>query len=316
MARVAAIVLNWRRPLDTVRCVSSLIALGRDLDIIVLDNDSGDGSLGVIESGLAAIIAGRPGVAFIQTGHNGGYAFGNNVGIRVALERQDCEFVWILNNDTVVPGPASLDALCARMDADPSIGICGSTVVFADRPGIVQSLGGGTFNPLTGRCRPIGLGDPLSNPIDQEAVERRLAYVSGAAAFVRRAYVEAVGPMTEDYFLYYEEIDWAWRGKDRFRLGYAADSVVFHAVGASIGTDDFGNSSAASRYYFARSTLKFLARRWAISLPIGAAMLVREALAELLRGRWRNAEAIGLALAGQPLAEHCSGPSFRPYWRK
>ena len=56
MARVAAIVLNWRRPLDTVRCVSSLIALGRDLDIIVLDNDSGDGSLGVIEDGLAAII--------------------------------------------------------------------------------------------------------------------------------------------------------------------------------------------------------------------------------------------------------------------
>ncbi len=323
MARVVAIVLNWRRASETIACVSSLIQLHRDLDIVVVDNASGDGSLAAVKAALPAIIDADGGrydlvqaqplsigtersdddrlsIRLVQTGWNGGYAFGNNVGIRVALEQPGCEFIWILNNDVVVADGASLDALCTKMDADPTVGLCGSTVVFRARPDLVQSRGGGTFNPVSGRCRPIGLRDKASSRADEAAIERRLAYVNGAAAFARRSFVDAIGPMTEDYFLFYEEIDWAWRARGRFRLGYASGSVVLHTGGCTTGADDFGNASALSRHYFARNTLKFLARHWPVSLPIALLMLLREALVELCRGHWRNTHTILLALAGRP----------------
>ncbi len=324
MARTVAIVLNWRRPQETIDCVTSLVALGRDIDVVVVDNASGDGSQATIEAALAHLVrgkgrayrlisagpydriasrAGKLDLLVVQAGDNGGYAAGNNVGLRIALARPDCEFIWILNNDTTVADGRSHDALCAKMDADPSIGICGSTVVYRSPEGLVQSWGGGTFNPVNGRCTPIGRRRRVSDPVDEDEVQRRLAYVNGAAAFVRRRFVEKIGPMTEDYFLYYEEIDWAWRAKGRFGLGYAADSEVVHTVGGTIGTDEFGNASPLSRYYFARNTLKFLARRWPIALPAAVIMLTRELVVELWRGRPRNARAIWAAFMGQPFPE-------------
>jgi GT2 family glycosyltransferase len=82
---------------------------------------------------------------------------------------------------------------------------------------------------------------------------------------VRRAYLEQIGLMQEDYFLYYEEIDWCTRGKDKFRLGYAPNSLVFHKEGASIGTAASGGS-ALSTYYLFRSRVRFTARFYSVLL--------------------------------------------------
>lgn len=318
MALTTAVVLNWRRPADTIACVESLLRIDRDLDIVVVDNDSGDGSLDRIAAELSPIVAagGRYAVQRLQpgetptvreagaslvltdSGRNGGYAFGNNVGIRLALGRIDCRYVWILNNDTVVPDGASLDTLLVKMAADPSIGICGSTVAYAGREGRVQALGGGAFESRVGRCTQIGNGASLSDPIDEAAVESHMAYVNGAAAFVRREFIETVGLMSEDYFLYYEEIDWAKRAGGRFKLGYCAKSVVYHSVGASIGTDDFGNRSPMSAYYLTRSRLKFLKQHSPSSLPMASMDIVKDVLRQYRRGNGALGRTIASAMLG------------------
>jgi GT2 family glycosyltransferase len=186
------------------------------------------------------------------------------------------------------------------MEEDSSIGICGATVTYLDAPEKVQTLAGGRFQPALGRCHPIGFGTTLNETIDRDVVEAQLAYVNGAAAFVRRGYVEQIGLMREDYFLYFEEFDWAIRGRGKFRLGYAPDAVVLHEVGASIGTDDFGNASPLSTYYLTRNRLKFLWRFAPASLPGAIADTMLEAARAARQGRWDYVRTVVCASTGLP----------------
>ncbi len=227
----------------------------------------------------------------IQTGANLGYAGGNNVGIRHALADKTTDAVWILNNDIVVE-PTSLSAAWRRLDDSPDVGLVGSTICYEGQRDIVQSLGGGGFSRLKGSAHTIGMGQPRSQHVDAKAIEAELAFVHGAATLASRAYIEEVGLMTEDYFLYWEELDWAMRGRDRFSLGYAPNSIVYHRVGSSIGTSDDGFGSPLSQYYLTRNRVKFCCRHSKISLPFVALDMVRKAAGLALQGRWDRAVAL------------------------
>jgi GT2 family glycosyltransferase len=97
---------------------------------------------------------------------------------------------------------------------------------------------------------------PLDIPLQSTEIEQNMSYVIGAAMLVRREFIEQIGLMNEDYFLYFEEIDWATRGASQYKLGYAPKSVVYHKEGASIGTSASGGS-ALSVYYLYRNRLLF-----------------------------------------------------------
>ncbi|WP_068092254.1 glycosyltransferase family 2 protein [Novosphingobium rosa] len=291
--RTVAVVLNWRRPEDTLACVASLAAIDRPLDIVVVDNDSQDGSYQRIRDGLPGALPpgcdmqiheAKPAPAqapwrqdggrtliLTDSGHNGGYASGNNVGAALALQQASTAYVWILNNDTLVPDAGSLDALVARMDEDAGLGICGSTVVYVSQSGHdgqqrIQTRGGCRFEPWRGRFMPIGAGESPRQSSNRGEVEAQLAYINGASAFVRRAVYDTVGPMREDHFLYYEEYDWARRLAGRFRLGYAPESLVYHEVGGTIGTGEEGGGSPLSIYYLTRNRLRTLGRHAPLTL--------------------------------------------------
>jgi GT2 family glycosyltransferase len=105
--------------------------------------------------------------------------------------------------------------------------------------------------------------------------------------------------MTEDYFLYFEEIDWARRGRPSFRLGYAPDSLVLHAVGAAIGTDDFGSPSPLSQYYLARNRVKFLARFSPLSLPLAVLDMLKNSWREHRKGSRAGAKAMVQGVIGR-----------------
>lgn len=306
--RVVAVVLNWRRPEKTLDCVASLAAIDRALDIVVVDNDSQDGSYARIRDGLPATLAGRdiviaeaapaPAPApwrrdggrtllLVDSGRNGGYAFGNNVGAALALQRPDADFIWILNNDVVAPNATSLDALLARMAQDPRIGACGSTVIYAGKESTIQSRGGSRFQAWRGSTMPIGAGEAPDAPVDAAAVEAELAFINGAASLVRRAVYEKIGPMREDLFLYGEEFDWARRMAGQFTLAYAPESIVIHEVGGTIGTADDGcPGTPLSIYYLARNRMLSLARHSPWSLPFAIADELKEIYKFWRRG-WR-----------------------------
>lgn len=328
--RAAVIILNWRAPADTVQCALSAAGLDHEnLDIVVCDNASGDGSFEAIQAGLAEQLPAvnqqrvargmRPLVQatleasalaapprgedatrrlwVVQTGRNGGYAAGNNVGVRLALAEPEVEYVWILNNDTLVE-PDALTRLLERMAQDPTIGICGAKVVYLEKPDRVQSLGGGRFLRGRARCELLGKGTPADAPVDAAAIEASLSYVNGAAALVRRTLIETVGYMDEDYFLYWEEIDWAVRAAGRFRLGYCDAARVYHRVGMTIGTSDEGQSSMLSDFYLTRSKFRFLRRHYPGLVVLALPNLGRAVLRELRAGRRDRARNLLVAATG------------------
>ncbi len=300
------LIVNWNGWRETIECLESVFRIDSPgYKVIVCDNGSDDGSMerirswaegrlevrgppdhplrrlshppvpkpiprvehdrGLAEKGGSSEDEGAR-LILVQAGENLGFAGGNNVGLRYALARGDFEYVWLLNNDTVVE-PAALSHLLRRMKERPDAGICGSTLPFYSDPERLWARGGATFNKWFATAQCIGLHRPASEREDAESVERRMDYVAGASMLVSRAFLEDVGLLCEDYFLYFEEPDWAARAKGRHRLAYAPGSVVYHKVGASM--EDFGksrNDEQAARDLNLENALRFTRKfhPWAV----------------------------------------------------
>lgn len=318
---VAVILLNWNGWRDTLECLESVLRMSYPPSlVIVCDNASTDESLASIQGwadgSLVAESANpelthlvsppvRKPLAFammdatgalrhvlpevplvlIQTGANLGFAGGNNVGLRYALSRPDINYFWLLNNDTIVE-PGALGAMVAVIEANDRIGLCGSVLRDYFHPREVLTLGGRSYSRLSGRTRPIQAAS------DPEA-QRRPDYIEGASMLVRRKFLETVGLMAEDYFLYFEEMDWVIRARGCFSFTYAPQSIVYHKEGGSIGSHkDRNRRSALSDFYQARNRLIFTRRYFAWLLPATILSVMATAFHRLLTGRWKNARAV------------------------
>jgi GT2 family glycosyltransferase len=309
--KVYIIILNWNGWRDTIECLESVFRLKYDaFTVLVCDNASSDGSLRYIASwanGETLAECANPNLQIlstppvrkpipflciepgeyislrdrserlflVQTGANLGFAGGNNAGMRLALDADDFDYVWLLNNDTVVD-PDALISLIKKMDQRPGAGICGSMLLDYYNPETVQALGGSAYNRWTARSGHIGRGLIRSQIPPCEWVEGRMKYVVGASMFVRKEFLEQIGLMCEDYFLYFEEIDWVTRATGQFALGYSQESVVYHKEGAAIGTAKLPlKRSALSEFYATRNRILFTRKyfRYAIGLTVGAILL-------------------------------------------
>lgn len=302
--RVYIIIVNWNGSHDTVECLESLFRLTYpSFTVVICDNCSSDESLAMIkrwsESNDLCYNELRsdkvdqeekPDVdlplVVIRSSVNLGFAGGNNVGMRYALTRGDCDYLWLLNNDTVVD-PDALTRLVERMGQQASVGMCGSTIRRYHDPESIQALGGGYY------CRWIGLPwhygrfRMWGKKINQRRAEIWMNYVEGASMLVSRKFVEEVGLMCEDYFLYFEETDWAIRAKGRFQLAYAPLSIVYHKVGASIGTSSNpARKSMVCDYYNIRNRILFTRRYYPLALPTIYLVLLGALLLRLCLGRW------------------------------
>jgi GT2 family glycosyltransferase len=336
--RVYVVIVNWNGWGDTIECLESVMRL-EDVHfrVVVCDNDSSDGSLehiadwarGSLNANVSygtplryrsyppvnkplvmeeyrrqeAEIGGRqdtdPQLVLIRTGENLGFAGGNNVGLRYVLARDDFDYVWLLNNDTVLE-PEALKAMLNRMDADSSIGICGSTLLRYDSPDRIQARGGAYYCKWIGLPWHIGQLECGEDEVNEEHVERWMNYVIGASMLVSRHFLEDVGLMGEEYFLFFEETDWMRRAKGRYRLAYAKNSRVFHKVGRSIGTSsDPRKKSFCCDYYNVRNRIKFTRNVYPIALVTVYFTLFLSSLLRLFCGQWhRGIMILRLMLSG------------------
>lgn len=230
-------------------------------------------------------------LTLIRAGGNLGFAGGCNTGIRCAgLTGYD--FFWFLNTDTVVHREA-LSTLVERATSDSEVGMVGSTVCYYDRPSTVQALGGAQWNDSSASSHHIGQGLQVDDiPRDISAVERKLSYVFGASMLVSSKLILAIGSMREDYFLYYEEFDWAMRCRDKFKLGYAAGSIVLHKSGASSSK----SMPLFSANYYYRNHVRFVSRFYPQHLNTVKRALVKEFVRYALRGRWLRARLVASIL--------------------
>jgi GT2 family glycosyltransferase len=242
---VYIIVLNYNGANDTIACLKSILELNyARFKVLVVDNASTDDSEIKIRKYLYFIQDKR--FLFIETEKNTGYAGGNNIGIRIALENQEMAYVWVLNNDTIVDKDALIE-LVNKMEFDKRIGMCGSKQIYEWDRNRLQGYGG-KYNKFLGKSSSMKDINRI-NEID---------FVSGASMLLSRELLEKVGLFCEDYFLYFEELDLRERAKNKFTIGCAVKSIVYHKEGASIGSSFQGKKrSYLSDYYLIRNRILF-----------------------------------------------------------
>lgn len=252
--RLIAVVLSWNGRDDTLACLASL----EGVEAICVDNGSGDGS-------VEAITDRFPDVELIATGVNLGFAGGNNVGIRRALER-GADWVLLVNNDaTIDPAlPAALERAAALR---PDAGVLAPKVLFAEPPDLVW-YAGGHFNLWLGYSgRQKGYRERDDGRYD---ASHDVGRPTGAAMAVSRAALERAGLLDERLFAYVEDVEWGLRIREAgFALVFVPDARVWHRVSASTG----GSGSTTNLYYDTRNTIWVCERHR--PLPRGARALRR-----------------------------------------
>lgn len=327
---VAIVLVSWNSWRHTIECLDSVLGQAYpSFHLFVVDNDSSDDSVEHIAGWCACPRAesewvrhtgvnrytdratgraigmrlfDRPTgilpapsdgcrVTLIRSGSNLGFAGGCNVAMRAA-GLDAFKYFWFLNTDTVIEQNA-LSALVRRAEQGSRIGMVGSTLRYYDRPQIVQAMGGAHADFSRGHSRHIGEGVHVGAvPEDGSTLETRLTYIFGASMLVSSRFVREIGPMQEDYFLYYEEIDWALRGRERFKLGYAADSHVFHKSGA---TSSKVRPTFTTRLYY-RNRIRFIGRFFPQHLGTARRGMVGELVRFTLKGQWGAAGIVASVL--------------------
>jgi hypothetical protein len=285
--KVVAIVLNWNGLGDTLACLESLAALEYDdLEVVVVDNGSR-------ASPRAAVEERHPGVAVVEIPENRGYAGGNNVGIRHALERH-AEFVWVLNNDTTVE-PDALTALVTTAERHPKAAALGGKVLRAEAPEVLW-VTWGRVTWLQSLIALEGRDQPDQGRFD---VERSVEWVPGCAILFRSQALRQVGLFDEQFFAYHEDVDWAARARAAgWELWFTGASRIRHAAhGSSGGEQHYGGFR---KYLSARNSVLYAKRHgrpWQIALMTTAiiATLPFQFGRRLLRG---EQAAIHLKLRG------------------
>ncbi|QNF34990.1 glycosyltransferase family 2 protein [Adhaeribacter swui] len=305
-SKVSVVLVNYNGWKDTIECLESLLKVNySNFNIIVVDNKSTNDSLeklinwakGEIEvkvsddnalSSLILPLVSKPvqlkilddsstekniadfKIIILKSAVNLGFAGGNNLGIKLALAN-NADFIWLLNNDTVVPND-SIDVLVTKFNflsaSNRSLGMLGSKLLYYHKPKTIQAIMG-EYNPLTGNSRHIGMNEEDKDQYDH-FTPAQSHYVVGASMFLPKTFIKEVGLMAEDYFLYYEEVDWLIRGREKgFTIALCPQSVVYHKEGASIGSNNtaINNKSELSDYYSITNKLKITKRYYSKYLP-------------------------------------------------
>lgn len=172
---------------------------------------------------------------FIQSGDNLGFAGGNNVGIKYALAKEDVEYFWLLNNDTVIE-KNSLSRLMEAFQLDENIGISGSKLLRYDKPSILQSLCG--TKKLTWRTGSHGeyLYSNCNDDMSFNNIFEIRGYIIGASMLIKKDLLKDIGLFDEAYFMWAEESDFCMRAlKRNWKMYCCPKSRVYHKEGASSG---------------------------------------------------------------------------------
>jgi N-acetylglucosaminyl-diphospho-decaprenol L-rhamnosyltransferase len=249
-ARVAALLLNWRRAELTLQCLRDLVAgTFRELEILVVDNGSGDAEVQALRIGIAALPADAPPVELLALPDNTGFTGGMNEAMRRAHAR-GASYLLVLNNDLRLPVDF-LRPLVAVLENDPAVAAVGPTILSPD--GRVWSEGGGVgFAPNALRLHGHG-ADPAPREHGPEAV----GFLPGACVLLRADAVAAAGWFDDEYFMYWEDVDLCERLSQRGgRIVWLPWVRIEHLGGQSSG----GGRSPLRKFLMACNAVRYLRR--------------------------------------------------------
>ncbi len=244
MKLVSVITVNFNHSNVTDELLDSINRKNTydNIEVIVVDNGSKINP-------VPAWIAKYPKVNFIRSETNLGFAGGNNLGIKAAKG----EYLFFVNNDTEFTEHL-VDTLAATMDSHPEIGMISPKIRYYDEPGMLQYAGFTGMNYFTARNHCIGQFEQDNGQYD--ILTGETGFIHGAAMMLRREAIEKAGMMNENYFLYYEEMDWCEQVR---RAGYKIwvnmQALIYHKESVSV-----GGKSALKEYFMNRNRILFVRR--------------------------------------------------------
>lgn len=292
------IIVNYNSWKDTIICLEDLKQKHwENIEVVLVDNCSTDNSVISIEnylsgrdlsflkenfSKLKKSKSKNLKIHFLKSSSNNGFAYGNNIGIKYAQTLYNKNFyIWMLNNDTVVEDDC-LQEFISFFESD-NYGLIGSKLLDFDPPHEIQSLYG-SFNKITGRVKVI-------NKINSKS---RLSYPIGASMFTSSEIIKNVGLLNEEYFLYYEEMDYSERvKKNNYKIGVCLDSIVYHKQGASTKSFEKGKEkNLLMESYKYEGLLKFYRKHHKSYILGGFIGLILKSIKLILKGEFRNSKLI------------------------
>ncbi|OGK13629.1 hypothetical protein A3C98_04460 [Candidatus Roizmanbacteria bacterium RIFCSPHIGHO2_02_FULL_37_15] len=227
MSKVAIIVLHFGDKKNTIECLDSLKKLNYDhkkIKTIVVDNSK----------------------------KNLGFAGGINKGLKIGLKDKSINFFLVLNNDTIVDQNL-LTSFFSQIKKD-SADILGCIISYFLEPKKIWFAGGYLNKTFCFTKHPY-LNKPLTSNIQLPKSD----FITGACMFMRREVLEKIGLFDENYFLYWEDVDFCYRAvKAKFKILCLDQPLVYHKVSSSAGTEGSNKLSNLRAYYYARNAFIFM----------------------------------------------------------
>ena len=222
-SKTCVIIVSYRGAADSAACIRSLLASTVPVQVVVVDTTPNDPELGTA-------IAFAPNLNLIRASGNLGFGRGNNLGIEWAFENSSCDYVFLLNNDTVV-NPESIETLEDAMAADTEVGIMTPRIAYLDDPDRLWYGGGemdwrrvSAFTPGFNQCVHAELA----------MTERDVTFASGCALFIRASVLRRLGGFDPRFFMYEEDVELCLRaGEKGIRIRYIPRSLIRHRVQGS-----------------------------------------------------------------------------------
>jgi len=207
------IIVNYNNFLFTNSCVKSILNSSfKNFKIIIVDNNSTDDSIKKIKDLKNKL---SKSVSLISMEKNGGYAFGINNGIKFAINNSDCKYLFLLNNDTVI----ETECLKELIDNYKSNTIVSPVIYDYENKKNVQSYGG-KLNKYLLTTSNIKIYDPLN-----------INYLPGTALFLEKEIIKILGFLPEEYFMYYEDVDWSTKALiNNLSLVVNKKSIIYHRI--------------------------------------------------------------------------------------
>ncbi|MBI1316890.1 glycosyltransferase [bacterium] len=240
---VSILTVNYNQAAVTADLLRSLRRIRYpNIEIVVVDNGSREDCRWLSESFSE--------IRLLLTGKNLGFAGGNNYGLPFCSGA----YVLFINNDVEVE-PDFLEPLIKAFEEFPKVGMVSPRIHYFGEPGLIQYAGSTPMSPFTIRNATIGF---RQKDVGQYLDVRPTAFIHGAAMVVSREVIETVGTMSDDYFLYYEELDWCSRiVRSGYQVIYVGTSLVHHKESVSV-----GKMSSLKIYYMTRNRLLYARRNF------------------------------------------------------
>lgn len=284
--RVAIIIINWNGWKDTLECLESLYQINYpNYDVILIDNNSEDTSIEKIKDYCEGKIKvqseffdpyGKPIKLFqyknsefesseikdidkfsisssrrlilIKNDKNYGFAEGNNIGMRYAIKELNPDYILLLNNDTVVNN-VFLTEMVSVAESDDQIGFVGPKVYIYHKKNILQVAGGSEVDLKHGEVSEMAYHYADEGEYDHYFEPD---FIGGTCMLVKMKVIKNVGLLDPNYFMYWEDADWCFRGlKYGYKSAYAFKSKIWHKYGAS-------SRNPFKIYYFTRNRIYFM----------------------------------------------------------